>query len=254
MGRDLQKRKRRSSRPTMRQPTSTKSNRLLNPLGNSIVAKNWNKNETTTQNYRRLGLMSRLKAPTGGVEPRLQPTKSQQSNDDTQKAKKLSTKPTDPFAINPAGSIAAVVSEARVERDESGRIVRVIEDPSLIKRRRANPLNDPLVALDSDYSDAEISNSGREDRAAEEWGGIDEEDGEGEGNAIFRQLAAEANRPVEKKPRGQSTREVEWLERLTERHGADTRAMARDRRLNPMQQTEADISKRIRKWKGEAAA
>lgn len=40
MGRELQKRKRRSSRAVVRQPSS-KSKRLMFPLGNSIVAQNW---------------------------------------------------------------------------------------------------------------------------------------------------------------------------------------------------------------------
>ena len=40
MGRELQKRKRRSSRPAIKQPTSN-AKRLRNPLGNDIVARNW---------------------------------------------------------------------------------------------------------------------------------------------------------------------------------------------------------------------
>lgn len=40
MGRELQKRKRRSSRAVVKQPSS-KSKRLMFPLGNSIVAQNW---------------------------------------------------------------------------------------------------------------------------------------------------------------------------------------------------------------------
>jgi len=36
------------------------------------------------------------------------------------------------------------------------------------------------------------------------------------------------------------------------RHGDDTRAMARDAKLNPMQQTAADIAKRIKKMQREA--
>lgn len=39
MGRDLQKRKRRSSRPTIKQ--SNKSKKPLNPRGNNLVAKSW---------------------------------------------------------------------------------------------------------------------------------------------------------------------------------------------------------------------
>jgi nucleolar protein 16 len=33
------------------------------------------------------------------------------------------------------------------------------------------------------------------------------------------------------------------------RYGDDYGKMARDRKLNPMQQTETDIKKRVKKWK-----
>ncbi|KAI2623401.1 ribosome biogenesis protein Nop16 [Xylaria nigripes] len=227
MGRDLQKRKRRSSRAKTRQPSSTRS-KLTNPLGNSIIAKNWNKKETTMQNYRRLGLVSRLRAPTGGVEPNLRPNASSSSS------KPSATR--DPFVIHGAKRSAAAMTEVQVERDENGKIIRVVS----AERKRANPLNDPLAELDTD-SEAE---SEAEAEAAEEWGGF-----EGE-NDVVRQLEEEANRPVEKKPRTQSAREAEWLQMLVDRHGDDTAAMARDRKLNSMQQTAADIAKRIRKWKG----
>ncbi|KAI0885166.1 ribosome biogenesis protein Nop16 [Annulohypoxylon maeteangense] len=223
MGRDLQKRKRRSSRNAIRQPSSNKSKRLLNPLGNDTVARNWNKKETASQNYRRLGLVSRLKAPAGGVEP---------------SARVKSAKPADPFAITsqPAG---AVIGEVRVERDENGRIVRVLHGSG----PKENPLNDPLNDLDSD-DDME------DEEAAEEWEGIDEvEDGTG----IFPELETQANRPVAKKVKTLSKREAEWLQRLVEKYGDDTKAMARDRKLNPRQQTEADIARRIKKLKSPSA-
>ncbi|KAI6090767.1 ribosome biogenesis protein Nop16 [Hypoxylon rubiginosum] len=231
MGRDLQKRKRRSSRNAIRQPSSTlKSKRLLNPLGNDLIAKNWNKKETTTQNYKRLGLVGRLKTPTGGVEPDAGLRKPDG---------RRSTKPVDPFAIESATS--AVVTEARVERDENGKIVRVLHGEEKSKKRE-NPLNDPLNDLDSEDDEAE-------DEDMEEWDGIEEETRE-EGSGIFPQLEAEANRPTIRKKKTQSSREKEWLQRLVEKYGDDTKAMARDRKLNPMQQTEADIAKRIKKWKG----
>ncbi|KAI0123048.1 ribosome biogenesis protein Nop16 [Xylariales sp. AK1849] len=231
MGRELQKRKRRSSRPTVRQPSSrTSTKRLKNPLGNDIIARNWNKNETTTQNYRRLGLVGRLNTPTGGVEPNRQA-----------KDAKKSTNPADPFAILPMGA-DGVVSEARVERDENGKIVRIIREG---RKGRENPLNDPLNALDTDSeAESKIEDDG------ETWGGIDEK--EDSRTDVVKALEAEANRPREKKIRGQSQREREWLDSLVEKYGADTRAMARDRKLNPMQQTEPDIAKRIRKLKGAA--
>ncbi|KAI0969682.1 ribosome biogenesis protein Nop16 [Xylaria arbuscula] len=231
MGRELQKRKRRSSRPAIRQPSSNRP-KLTNPLGNSIIARNWNKKETTMQNYRRLGLVQRLRAPTGGIDRKLQTASTSTSKPATSKK--------NPFAIHGADAGGAVSAEVQVERDENGKIVRVV---STEKRRRPNPLNDPLVELDTD-SEAE-----EEEEDAEEWGGF--EGGE-EGSEIVRQLEDEANRPVEKKPRTASTREVEWLQELVDRHGDDTAAMARDRKLNPMQQTAADIARRMRKWKGDS--
>ncbi|KAI0119971.1 ribosome biogenesis protein Nop16 [Nemania sp. FL0031] len=234
MGRELQKRKRHSSRPATRQPSSNRS-KLTNPLGNSIIARNWNKKETTTQNYRRLGLVSRLRAPTGGVEPKLRAGAASSSSKSTTTPSAAGSK--NPFAIH--GVQGTVAAEVQVERDANGKITRVI---SAEKRKRPNPLNDALAELDTD---SELESNGDED--AEEWGGF-----EGEQNEIVRQLEGEANRPVEKKPRAASTREVEWLEILVERHGDDFKAMARDGKLNPRQQTAADIAKRIRKWKGDS--
>ena len=68
---------------------------------------------------------------------------------------------------------------------------------------------------------------------------------------IVRELEEMASRPEIKRPRHVSEREAEWLGRLIEKHGDDTGAMARDLRLNPMQQTARDIARRIRKMRGE---
>jgi nucleolar protein 16 len=117
-----------------------------------------------------------------------------------------------------------------VERDpETGKITKVIHD----KPQKENPLNDPL---NSD-----------EEGACEEM-----QDAEGEapeGNDIIKELEAQASMVPEKKVRKQSEREKEWISRLVDRYGSNYKAMARDRRLNPMQQTEADISRRVRKWR-----
>ncbi|KAF9881210.1 nucleolar protein 16 [Colletotrichum karsti] len=225
MGRDLQKKKRRSGRQKIRQPNKPK--RLLNPLGNDIIAKNWNKKETLTQNYRRLGLTARLRNPTGGVEKTLSQVDKHANYDPAR----------DPFAIAPTEH--AVVDEARVERDEDGKIVRI----HYTKSTRANPLNDPLNDLEEDSEEEEE----KEDEE-EEWGGIDDESRP----EVIRLLEKEASRGELKKPRHMSQQEREWLERLIAKHGDDAQAMARDRKLNPMQQTAADIARRIRKFKGQA--
>ncbi|KAI8190216.1 Nucleolar protein 16 [Colletotrichum sp. SAR 10_65] len=223
MGRDLQKKKRRAGQKT-RQPNRPK--KLLNPLGNDIIAKNWNKKETLTQNYRRLGLTARLRNPTGGVEKTL-----------SQVERLKSAKPApSPFDIAPMEQ--AVVDEARVERDENGKIVRI----HYSKSSRANPLNDPLNDIEADSDEEE------DEEETEEWGGIDDESRP----EVIRLLEKEASRGELKKPRHMSQQEKEWLERLIAKHGDNAEAMARDRKLNPMQQTSADIARRLRKFHGKA--
>ncbi|KAI8306670.1 Nucleolar protein 16 [Colletotrichum sp. SAR11_59] len=224
MGRDLQKKKRRAGQKT-RQPNRPK--KLLNPLGNDIIAKNWNKKETLTQNYRRLGLTARLRNPTGGVEKTL-----------SQVERLKSAKPaSSPFDI--ASMEQAVVDEARVERDENGKIVRI----HYSKSSRANPLNDPLNDIEADSDEGE-----EEEEETEEWGGIDDESRP----EVIRLLEKEASRGELKKPRHMSQQEKEWLERLIAKHGDNAEAMARDRKLNPMQQTSADIARRLRRFHGKA--
>ena len=234
------------------------------------------KKQTTTQNYRRLGLVARLRAPTGGVEPdRKKATAAAASA--AQAPAPASTKPTDPFAIAPATN--NVVSEVRVERDATGRIVRILDPSSSSSRKkssssssRPNPLNDPLRALDSDSDSDAAEGQEEEDENddGEEWGGIDADPRQQTTTEVVRQLEAEASRPVERRPRTQSRREREWLAALVEKHCAGAgasagsedgiinahslRAMARDRALNPMQQTEADLARRLRKWQAEGGA
>ncbi|EGR49283.1 uncharacterized protein TRIREDRAFT_60591 [Trichoderma reesei QM6a] len=229
MGRELQKKKRRSGRPAVRQSNRTK--KILNPRGNSVIAKNWDKNETLAQNYRRLGLLARLKTPTGGTEKKLS---SEQSSSSSSAPLATTTSKPDPFAI--ATAEKAILSEAKVERDAAGNIVRVLG-------RKANPLNDPLNELDSSSEQEDDGDDG------EEWGGIND-DGVGT-TEVVKSLIEEAKNPAPPKVRYLSERETEWLESLVAKYGDDTRAMARDMKLNPMQQTAADIAKRLKKLKAQ---
>ncbi|OHE96369.1 ribosome biogenesis protein Nop16 [Colletotrichum orchidophilum] len=229
MGSVLQKKKRRSGRAKVKMPNRPK--KLLNPLGNDIIAKNWNKKETLTQNYRRLGLTARLKAATGGTEKTLSQLEQSRGNGSTKAAAQR-----DPFAI--ATTEEAVFEEARVERDENGKIIKIHYNSS---SKRSNPLNDPLNALESDGED-------NDDNETEEWGGIDDESRP----EVIRLLEKEAALPEVKKPRHMSQQEREWLERLVAKHGDDYEAMARDRRLNPMQQTRGDIARRVKRLTGKA--
>ncbi|KAG5986388.1 hypothetical protein E4U43_005527 [Claviceps pusilla] len=229
MGRELQKKKRRSNRQPVRQSNKTK--KILNPRGNNIIAQNWNKNETLAQNYRRLGLLARLKAPTGGTEKKLGAAATTSTTHATSK--------NDPFAITCLDK--AIVSEAKVERDGDGKIVRIL---SRSRAEKANPLNDALCALESD-SDSEAGGEG--------WGAVAEREAAeeaGQAGEIVRSLIEESHNPAPKMKRYQSEAERAWLQRLVDRYGDDTAAMARDMKLNPMQQTARDIAKRIKKMQG----
>jgi len=176
------------------------------------------KKETLSQNYSRFGLVAKLGTTAGG----------------TQKSKKnASIAPKDdPLAVRSADRGLLPVTEVKVERDASGKIVRVLRD--------INPLNDPLNELDSD---SEENQREKAKTYTDVWNGIDEDSRP----EVIRALEREAAQPVAPKVRHQSERELEWLQRLVDKHGEDVGAMARDAKLNPMQQTKADITKRLRK-------
>ncbi|KAE8349420.1 ribosome biogenesis protein Nop16 [Aspergillus coremiiformis] len=236
MGNPRQKRKLKTSLPKQK-PKRTgvlkSGKKKINMLGNAIIAENWDRELTLTQNYRRLGLVHRLNTPAGGSEKR--PTK-----DGVEAVTENS------LHIKSSAQAATKnikLGETKVERDpETGKIIRVIrpEDHDMIevagrKVRRSNPLNDPL----NDLSDDDMEDSESQKKAS--------------GNAIVKQLERQADQEGQavkaKKPRHLSQREVEWITRLIERHGDNITAMARDMKLNPMQQTEGDLRRRIRKFK-----
>lgn len=197
--------------------------------------------------------MSRLRAPTGGVEGRLDSSSIaalQAAHSAADAASSSSSKPSaNPFAID--STEKAIVSEVKVERDASGRITRVIHPGG------DNPLNDPLRYLDDDdedddaqvvteLDDGSYKRNKRPKEEHEEWGGIVDAQDESMTDVV-RELVEQARNPAPKKARHLSEREAEWLHKLVAKHGDDTRAMARDARLNPMQQTAADIARRLKK-------
>lgn len=108
----------------------------------------------------------------------------------------------------------------------TGAIVGVQHD----KSGRENPLGDPLN---------EFSDSGNDERVVESHG-----------RGIISELEEQAKHSRPKRPRMQSQREREWIERLVERWSDDWGGMVRDRKLNPQQQSEGDLKKRIGIWKG----
>ncbi|THY27461.1 60S ribosomal subunit biogenesis protein-like protein Nop16 [Aureobasidium pullulans] len=232
MGRELQKKKNRSSTAKITKKAKSKKKLLQNP----IIAANWNQKETLSQNYRRLGLVSKLNHPTGGVE------KTSKTLEEA--ANGLAPEPTpDNLNISTKLPTQINISEVKIRRDpETGAILQVLDE------RKANPLNDPLNDV--------------EDNDHEGWEGFVNEHGVLDGarqggdarTDVIRQLEEQASRPIKKAPRKQSEREEEWIERLIQKHGDDYLGMARDMKLNPMQQSVGDLKKRVKKWSAKNKA
>ena len=129
-----------------------------------------------------------------------------------------------------------VPQEAQVERDpDTGYILYVVKpqgaDNEKVNKQRPNPLQDPLNDI------------------------VSTEDGiEGQvEHGVVRKLEIQAAEEAEKlertkRPRQQSKREEEWIQELIQKYGNNIMGMARDRRLNVMQQSEGDIQRRIKRW------
>lgn len=282
MGRELQKKKNRSSIPKVRHKPKSKK---VNIKGNPIVAANWfaphpsflhpnyvitynrpfrcrDASQTLSQNYIRLGLTSKLNARAGGVEPdssTLLPIASAAAPSSSSSSSLAQKKKRDSLAIpSQTAPKSLIPTTARVIRDpETGNILRVVHDDSLPagsrKKKNKNPLNDPLNELESDDDDVERKEvgEGARDIVAGEGAGAGAGESRAVGGGIVEQLEAAAMMAGNKKtrPRIQSRREKEWIEALMSRWGENYRGMMTDRRLNPMQQSEGDLRRRIERWK-----
>jgi len=194
-----------------------------------------NKNETVAQNYRRLGLAAKLNRAAGGVakDPTtLEPVSSSH------------------FIIKPSQrhTQAAAISEAKVERDPTTGAILVVHEDEQAKLKKSRYLNDPLADLDSDSDDED----GARVRVSEHnmvTPSSRSLTGASGASSVVAQLEAAAMMEKPKKIRTQSEREVEWIEALVAKHGFDYGKMFRDTKLNPMQQSEGDLKRRIAKWR-----
>ena len=197
------------------------------------------------QNYKRLGLSSRVNAPTGGTEK----TVSHDRSDFRRSGNELLREDVDGLAIPGSKKVTKLMpTEARVERDpKTGSILRVIRPEAELgnenSRRKRRRLDDPLNSDSDSETEEPMTTDTAQARSRQPATGVVA--------ALEAQADEEAaNLARKKRPRQQSKREEEWIAALVGRHGDSIGAMARDRRLNPMQQTEADIARRVRQWRG----
>ena len=161
-----------------------------------------------------------MNAYTGGREKKI--------SDIPDRKNLLPQRRSDPLVIVQA-SVSLVSRDLRVKRDpETGAIVRII-DPAW--KTKDNPLNDPLEDIPHNENDT------RESTETESADGI------------VKALVQQASVETGKKQRHPSRREEEWLEALEEKYGEDYELMAKDRKLNPYQQSVGNIRRRMKTWK-----
>jgi len=173
---------------------------------------------TLSQNYRKLGLSAKLKSSTGGTENKI--TKASQQS--------LHSHKDDPLAIPSSTSKRLEPGSVKVVRDPtSGAITGVVRE----NKDRPNPLNDLLYDLSDGEKEYMIGESERIN-----------------GSGIIPELEKSAQYEKKRQPRKQSQREQEWIASLIERWGDDWVGMVRDRKLNPMQQSEGDLKRRVKQW------
>lgn len=195
----------------------------------SLISVLRNQKETLSQNYRRLGLTARLNHATGGTEKTIKLLGLNDAKSSRADAAPGSTADVLNIVSQSQKPSKMEIDEVQVERDpETGKILRVIGGPD---EKNDNPLNDPLNELDDD-----------------EWNGFAMVPPTPSDNPVIRQLEEAARNGVRKEPRTQSEREQEWIQRLVAKYDHDYSRMVRDRKLNPMQQSEGDIKRRITKW------
>lgn len=246
MGREIQKKKNRSGVAKIRQKPKSKKRVLNNP----VIAANWDKSQTLTQNYKRLGLASKLNKHTGGIERKADDVDQLEAGHGGRPRRRRDDDPLSIVGHRKAGEQSAM-GEAKIERDpETGAILRIIEAPAA----KSNPLNDPLNDLDSDEDDGQVQRGWA--RTGNQHGNIEEGEFEGFGDddeenktEVVRELEAAASRPAKKYKRKQSENEVAFIEELVRKHGDDVGKMARDMKVNYMQRSEGDLKKRIKKWR-----
>ncbi|KAL9007332.1 MAG: hypothetical protein Q9180_009693 [Flavoplaca navasiana] len=209
-----------------------------------------NKKQTLSQNYHRLGLVSKLNPRTGGIERSTSSIPPPGARKEEQR---------DSLAITNVDSTTLVPGKARIIRDESGDVVKVVHEGGENGGKRkvervwgGRRLVDELGGEDDDDEDQEHDSGGGEGNTQHDLlvDNVEEISSGNDGGRVVSQLARIASIEGEKKrPRKQSRREEEWVERLVEKYGDDVGKMVRDRKLNPMQQSHGDIAKRVKIWR-----
>lgn len=216
-------RRRRANKATHKKATRRVKDkqRKINIASNPIIEANWDYSLTLKQNYKKLGLTSKLQIAAGGVEQSIEKPRIKQAAHDLYQRDENNDEEEEEESED-EGEIDEndiPLGEARIIRDkETNEVVKVIYG-------KKKPLTDDLkLAQVQDIPESEKTE-------------------------VVKQLEAYASRPLVRQERTASERESDWLKALWEKYGDDYGKMKWDKKLNIYQQSEGDLKRRITKWR-----
>ncbi|KAI8090072.1 ribosome biogenesis protein Nop16 [Gilbertella persicaria] len=176
--------------------------------GNPIIKKNWDKKLTLKQNYAKLGLLTSLNGETGGKE-KILPDEKQAETEETE-PKELKD-----LTEEEIEELKKTLNpgEGLIQRDEEGNVVRII-----VGEKKTHD-----EILDAEVAPVEAKTD------------------------VVRQLEAHAANAVHHE-KYQSEYELDWVQKLINKHGDDYKAMFWDKELNIYQQTAAQLKKKCQAY------
>ncbi|KAI8872644.1 hypothetical protein GQ42DRAFT_161137 [Ramicandelaber brevisporus] len=242
-------------------------NRTVRIKSDPVVKANWNPKKTLIENYRQLGLVSKLNSIAGGT--------ANSSIGDASASKIAYT----PFAINTDGSKRRIYPKTAQQQqqqstaagnDNDEKTAMLAEDADAkaeAELRRALPKGYGLIQRDeegnivkvitsladededdTENSDVKLTSGGRADLL--DW--LDEEV-QVAAVAPKTKVAEELERIAQAtsgsaRIKTSTEADVDFCRKAIKKHGDDYRAMARDMKLNTYQFTEGNIKKRIKRF------
>ncbi|KAJ1731985.1 Nucleolar protein 16 [Coemansia sp. Benny D160-2] len=180
--------------------------------GHPLLRDKWDKSLTVSENYRNLGLVSRLNGISGGIVKNVIPAHQEKTDDTAAVAGEDGGDPEESTEAALKKSIPR--GYGLIERDEAGNVINVI-----MPDEEANP-------LDSDYEAEDVPATKEGARILEEY----------------------ANMAHQKKERWMSVGERRILQSFVDAHGTDYSAMFWDKDLNKQQLTKRQIQKKIERF------
>ncbi|KAI8325457.1 hypothetical protein GQ54DRAFT_315703 [Martensiomyces pterosporus] len=211
MVRPIARKKMRNAKLTTTRRRANKA-RTKKFIGHPLIKDKWDSSLTLSENYRNLGLVSRLNGVSGGIAKPIVPQNDEE--EDMEGPHEMETLDTKNMSKE---ELKRLIPQGYgiIERDEEGNVVNVIM-----------PDDEPEDPLDSDVEPEAVKPKKEAARILEDY----------------------ANSFEERKERWVSQGERRKLQAFVDKHGSDYNAMFWDKQLNKQQLTAQQLKKKIEKY------